>query len=205
MNGFFKHIKYLFLFFFIAFIVYLPTFNNGFVWDDVEFIVNNTGVHHWNIVDLFGFNLYNTPSFYRPVHALYNTSLYSIFGQQATFNHFIQLILHVLNTYLLFLLLCMFFSKCLSVMLSLLFLIHPINVESVAYINTMNGILPSLFVLTVFLLSTTKRVGVGRMACVTGLMLCGILTKEAAVLVLRLACTRTPASKWPKVSGMRSS
>src|SRR6266566_3309867 len=119
----------------IGFIVFSNSLFNGFVWDDVDYILNNPQVHQLSLPDIFDSNIFNTGLFYRPLQAMFFTSMYLLFGHQAFFYHLVQLTLHIIDTCLLFMFFCLFFTEGISLFLALVFLVHPINVESVAWIS----------------------------------------------------------------------
>jgi protein O-mannosyl-transferase len=179
-----KYKNYFLLFFLVGIIIYFPIFLNGFVWDDLPTLINNPQVHQINLITIFGNNSFNDGLFYRPITALYDAVLYSIFGQQAFFYHFIQLILHIIDTCLLFLLFIIFFSEGLSAVLAFLFLVHPVNVESVAYISSINNELALLFTLSAILLATTEHINLRKLLGVSALLVLGLFSKEAALPVL---------------------
>lgn len=149
--------RYYFLaFLFIGTLVYSPMLFNGFVWDDYIEIINNYQIHQLNLTIFFD-NIFNSGPFYRQIIIIYNTLLYAIFGQNAFPYHLIQLILHILVTSLLFLLLRNYFSKTTAFILSLLFLIHPINAESVLWISAAKNQLFTISGLAALLLIHKKQ------------------------------------------------
>ncbi len=94
----------------LGFIVFGNALFNGFIMDDSAFIINNPDVHSINIAHLFSGNKFNSFGYYRPISAFYFALLYSLFGTQAFFYHFVQVCLHILNTILLYLILRKLFS-----------------------------------------------------------------------------------------------
>jgi tetratricopeptide (TPR) repeat protein len=127
-----------------GFILYFNSFFNGFVWDDEEQIVLNTRVHSIvNIPSFFTQATFNAGGavkmgglYYRPLMITAFSLIYSIFGSGAFFFHFFQVAFHIANVILLFLIFDHFLKKeKLSLLLSLLFLVHPINSETVLYIS----------------------------------------------------------------------
>jgi hypothetical protein len=170
----------------IGFVVYANMFFNGFVWDDNTFIINNPQVHQLNILSLIGPSMFNSTEFYRPIPAVYFAFLYSLFGQQAFYYHFMQLALHVTVTCLLFLYLKYFFKSSLAFFLSLIFLVHPINVESVAYIGSTQSELYFLPGIIALLLSRKKHLTLSRFICINVLLLLSLLVKETGFLFLLL-------------------
>ena len=186
MNIFIKNTKYLWLFLMVGFIVFLPILFNGFVWDDLMGIIDNSELHQLNLPVLLGHNWFNNSLFYRPLQVIYFASLYSLFGQQAFFYHLSQLALHVIDAYLLFILFCLFFRKVISVALALLFLLHPINVESVAWISATNIELHFFFGIIALLLATKKHLSYKERFVIVTLLFLSILTRETGILFLVL-------------------
>ncbi len=135
----------------LGFILYFNSFFNGFVWDDEEQIVLNTQVHSIiNIPSFFTQATFNSGGavkmsglYYRPVMITAFSLIYSIFGSGAFFFHLFQVSVHIGSVILLFLIFDHFLKKQkLSLILSLIFLVHPINSEPVLYVS---GLQDALF------------------------------------------------------------
>ena len=126
--------NYLYVLFGIGILVYFNSFFGQFVWDDLIYFVNNPEIHSFNLFKLFGENIFNKATYYRPIPATYFSLLLNIFGGQTFFYHLIQVVIHIINSILVFKLFSLFFNKKPSFFLSLIFLVHPMNVESVSYI-----------------------------------------------------------------------
>ncbi|MBI5122715.1 hypothetical protein HZA75_02535 [Candidatus Roizmanbacteria bacterium] len=183
---------------FVGLLVFGNVLFNGFVWDDNLFIINNPDVHTLNIAHLFTANKFNAISYYRPVSAVYFAFLYSIFGTNAFFYHFMQIALHIINVILVYILvrnlfqridlksspLKIEFSNLIILFLSLVFLVHPINVESVAYIAASQSELLFLFGILALLISIKKSIATKQLILVSILLLLSILTKEVGILFL---------------------
>jgi len=90
------------------------------------------------------------------------------------------------DSFLLFLFFCVFFSEDISFFLALLFLVHPINVESVAYIGSTQSELYFLPGITALLLSQKKALSRLRLLWIIGLLLFSIFTKETGFLFVIL-------------------
>jgi len=157
---------------------------NGFVWDDITFIVNNPTVHSLNIASLIGHNAINTGGFYRPLAAIYSAFIYTIFGGNAFFYHFFSLVIHLINVSLVFILFRRFFPKRLSLFLSLIFLTHPIQVESVSYISGAGDLLFFLFGISALILSLKDNLSRKRLGLISLLLFLSILLKETGFLFL---------------------
>ncbi|MFI5265412.1 MAG: tetratricopeptide repeat protein [Candidatus Levyibacteriota bacterium] len=166
----------------LGYLVFGNAMNNQFVWDDKTFILENPEVHSVNITKLFGQNMFNNGSYYRPIPATYFAILYSLFNTAPFFYHFFQISFHITVVVLLFLLFKRFFPLLLALFLALVFLVHPINTESVVYVGASISVLFTLFGLPAFLLSMKETLNSKRLIAVYLLLLCALLTKETAVL-----------------------
>lgn len=97
--------------------------------------------------------------------------------------------LHLICTSLLFLFFCRFFTKGISFFLALLFLIHPINVESVAYIGATQSELYFIPGITALLLAQKRTVSQARLLLIMALLLISIMTKETGFLFVLILIT----------------
>jgi hypothetical protein len=165
-------------------IVYFNMLFNRFVWDDLTFIIDNPQIHSFNLIHLFGPNLFNAGGYFRPVPAVYFSVVYALFGQQAFFYHMSQLCLHIIDSCLLFFFFMRFFKKPLSFFLSLVFLIHPIQVESVSYIGASQSELLFFFGLIAVLLCMRKKNSARQLTLLSLSLLISLLTKETSFLFL---------------------
>jgi protein O-mannosyl-transferase len=170
----------------IGFLVYSLSLTNGFTWDDIPFIIKNSQAHGFNLLSLFGQSVFNSVSFYRPIPAVYFSAAYAFLGQNAFFYHLLQLSLHMISAYLLFIAFCLFFTEEVAIVLSIIFLIHPINVESVAFISSTTSELFFLFGISAFLLSVDKKMKTGRLLLISLLLFLSVLTKETGFLFFPL-------------------
>lgn len=126
-------------------LVFFNGISNSFVGDDEAQIIENRLVHSVrNIPSFFaGGTFYNGGAqqlvgvYYKPLLNTIFSFIYTFFGPNFLAFHFFQIILHIINVCILFLFLKHFFGKSLSLILSLIFLVHPINNESVFYISAL--------------------------------------------------------------------
>ena len=170
----------------IGLLVYANMLFNSFVWDDLFFIIQNAQIHTFNPATIFGQSNFNDPlyGYYRPIPALYYSLLYIFFQNSAFAYHFFQLLFHICNAVLVFILFNKFLQKKISFVLSLLFLVHPVQVESVSYISQIDSTLFFLFGLTALLLSMQSNVKIKRILLIYILLFLSILTKETGFLFL---------------------
>jgi len=164
----------------IGLLVFANMLINSFAWDDLSYILYNPEIHTLDILSLFKPSFFNHGTQYRAFSAIYFAILHSVFTDKAFFYHFSQLMLHITNTILLFVFLKKFFAKKISFVLSLLFLIHPIQVESVSFIGATVSPLFFFFGITTLLIICSKKL-LGKpysYALIFLLLLLCLLTKE---------------------------
>ena len=212
---------YLFFLFLLAIAVltYGPGLKGSFLWDDEEQIVKNEVVHHISNAATFltGSTFHSGGSgelsgiYYRPVMPFFFSLLYSFFGANPTVFHSFQLIVHVANAFLIFLLLRAIFSRDKSSISprgvewiaaggSILFLVHPINVESVLYISVLQDVLCLFFGLAAVLVIarvSSARCSVECALLVLFLLIMSIFSKETGVLFILV----TSVLAWIRLKG----
>ncbi len=164
----------------IGFLVFANMLINSFAWDDLSYILYNPEIHTLDILSLFRPSFFNHGTQYRAFSAIYFALLHSVFTDNAFFYHLVQLSLHITNTVLLFIFLKKFFKKGISFVLSLLFLIHPIQVESVSFIGATVSPLFFIFGITTLLIVSSKKLleKAYSYALIFLLLLLCLLTKE---------------------------
>jgi len=125
-------------------LAFWPSLNNDFVnWDDIVYIMNNNmirTVSAENITKIFSsFYMGN----YHPFTLLSFMFDYQIAGLTSPTYHIHNLILHLLNTALVFLLAARLpgISRYLALFVALIFAVHPMHVESVAWISERKDLL----------------------------------------------------------------
>src|SRR2546423_985380 len=141
----------------ITLIAFIGSLHYDFVYDDVEQIVGNRYVHSWHFLPRFftehvwGHLNSNSPgTYYRPVFLLWLLLNHTAFGLQASGWHLTNVALHVLVTYMVYRLALRInldrFSACVA---ALLFGLHPVHVEAVAWVSGgTEPLLAALFVPT---------------------------------------------------------
>ncbi len=173
-----------------GFLIYFNSLFNGFVWDDEEQIVINTQIHSiFNIPMLFTEATFNSGGaaklgglYYRPMMTTTFALVYSIFGSGASFFHFFQMIIHIGSAVLLFLIFNHFLKKeKLSFILSLIFLVHPINSEAVLYISGLQDTLFFFFGALSFWFIISKD-DLKHLLISAFLLFCSVASKETGVV-----------------------
>jgi tetratricopeptide (TPR) repeat protein len=144
-----KHILILGIILILTIVVYLPVFKAGFVnLDDNAYVYENQDVINGGIRSVWHFFTQFYVGHFLPLTMLSFKFDYLIFGNHATGFHVVNLILHLLNCVLLFMLIEKLFSnKHLSLIVAALFALHPMHVESVAWISERKDVLYTFFLL----------------------------------------------------------
>ena len=134
------------LFLAVGFLVFSSGLNNPFMGDDSIQIVNNPTVHSIKNIGSFfvgGSGYSGNPNkpltgvFYRPIMTTTFSVIYSVFGPNPLPFHLLQLLLHIAAAYLCYLILKRFLKSPVALLLAIIFLVHPINSQSVFAIANM--------------------------------------------------------------------
>ena len=136
---------------------YWRVFHNGFVFDDVFYLVQNGSVHKglglssvkWAFTNFYGAN-------WQPLTWLSAMLDYRIYGSNAAGHHLTNLLFHLANTILLLLIFRRMTSRpgstqagslWRSAFVAALFALHPLHVESVAWAAERKDVLSTFFML----------------------------------------------------------
>jgi tetratricopeptide (TPR) repeat protein len=152
-------------------LAYANSLFNSFVWDDFLVIVDNNFIKSWKNFPLIFSNSYLSPfikkgccffvdtSFgsgetsYRPVVTLSYFLDYALWKLNPFGYHLTNLILHIINALLLYLLTNLIIkNKKVALLGSLLFALHPVNSEAVNVISFREDLLTFLFYISSFIL-----------------------------------------------------
>lgn len=149
----------------ISFVIYLKALQSEFVWDDVQLITHPLNIKNNPYSFFLGGGIY-----YRPILSLFMLIDFSFWHLNPIGYHLTNILLHIINSLLVFILSfyllknnqisktenianIRFFEKpfIVSLLASILFAVHPIHTESVAWISGRTDILSTLFLLLAFL------------------------------------------------------
>ena len=135
-----------------AAIAFLPGFQNGYVWDDMFYIVNNEDLRE---VSFKNFKTLISDYYLGNWHPLTMVTYYieySLVRDTAWVYHFDNTIIHIINSILVFKLVEKISKNFLiGAITSILFAIHPLHVESVVWAAERKDVLYTLFLLLSFL------------------------------------------------------
>ena len=129
----------------VTILAYRPAWHGGFLWDDDAYIINNellTAPDGWQRI---WFSL-DSPSQYFPLtYSLFRIE-HTLWGLNTTGYHWINLLLHVANALLVWVVLARLRISG-AWLAAAIFALHPVQVESVAWISERKNVLMAFFFL----------------------------------------------------------
>ena len=129
----------------LVFLAYLPALRGGFIWDDDVYVTNNPLLTAPDGLRRIWFSM-DSPSQYFPLTYTVFRIEHSLWGLNPAGYHWVNILLHAINALLVWRLL-----KRLSVpgawLAAALFALHPVQVESVAWITELKSVLSLFFIL----------------------------------------------------------
>ena len=172
----------------VAFAIYSPALGGGFISDDLGYIVSNAYVQALNaenlvaILDPFGRPAQLTVN-YAPVHLLLHAVEWHFFGDQDFVGyHAVNVAIHsVASVLLVAVFVASGIPQAVAILLGALFLLHPANVEAVAWIFQLKTSLALALSLGALLL-LRRRPGLA-----LALFALALLTKITAVFAVPVA------------------
>lgn len=180
-------------------LLYLPVRNFDFVnYDDPGYIITHDLVKQgmtWEGVKyaFTGVHLSN----WHPLTTLSHMATVQFFGLDAGWHHLVNVLIHALNAGLLFVVLFRITrERWPSAAVAALLALHPLHVESVAWVSERKDVL----CLTFWLLTTlayarwVEKPGRGRYAALIGAFALGIMTKA---MIVTLPCALLLLDAWP--------
>ncbi len=127
-------------------LVFLGTLDNDFTnWDDYSMIINNQLITEFtpaNLIKIFQPTFSGT---YQPIRTFSYALDYTLGGDKPFIYHLHNLLLFLLNVLLVYLIVRDVFDNKLAFWTALIFALHPIHVESVAWVAARKEVLSGLF------------------------------------------------------------
>lgn len=179
----------------VTFLAYSGTLWFKFVYDDRGQILANVQVHQWRFLPhYFTEQVWSFAypgihgNYYRPIFLLFLLLNYKIFGPYAAGWHLVSVAAHVGVTYLVYLLVRRLAGDSkIALIAALIFGLHPVHIESVAWVSGVTDPLVALFMLPSFLcyINAREQRGHQRAWLVASLALYGLamLSKETALIL----------------------
>lgn len=189
--------------------VFFRVLENGFVWDDVDYLVNKNVYRRFDIVSIFTSPANNFE--YLPIRDLTNSMDFLIWGESPWGHHLTSLFIHILAALLVYLLSENLLAGdehsdpsssivIIPLMAGLLFALHPLQAQSVSWVGGRNVLLAGMFSFLALYLFLKYLSSDNRSFYVWGVIafLCAVLSKATAIvlpLLLTLASFHRPTGK----------
>jgi hypothetical protein len=179
----------------IGLAVYFTGLTSPFRDDDMTQIVNNLPIHSLANIRLFfeGGTVYLGKGiaplagvYYRPLQTVYFSTLYTIFGTHSLVFHLFQLLIYIASAVMLYLVFKYSFKPVLALVLTLIFLVHPINSQVAFAIWSSQEVLFFFFGILAFLLLLRYK-SIRSLIPVAICLFLSLLAKETAVAFIIMA------------------
>ncbi len=168
--------------------------NAGLSWQSVQWAFTHVHSHNWH-----------------PLTTMSHMLDCQIFGLKPGAHHFVNVLLHSANVVLLFFLLEQFGPKAnrsiwRSAFVAAIFAIHPLHVESVAWISERKDVLSGLFFMLTLLayFHYTRKQTLGRYLAMALLFVCGLMSKPMLVTlpIILLLLDYWPLKRFEQTSAL---
>ncbi len=172
-------------------LIYANSLGGQFVWDDETLVLNNPYIKDWShlptiFTSRLGSVAKEAGAFYRPVQTFTYLVDYSLGRLNVVGYHVVNMIWHILAALSVFGLIQMLFKDGrLSLLTALLFIVHPIHTEAVAYVSGRADSLVTFFMFLSFILYL-KHGEKGGVFTLGGMTLCyvlALLSKELGLIL----------------------
>ena len=130
----------------VTLLAYIPAIRGGFIWDDNDYVTENPTLLDASGLRDIWFDRSATPQYYPLVHSSFWVE-YHLWGYHPTGYHIVNVLIHIVNALLLWRLLVRF-SVPVAWFAAFVFAVHPVHVESVAWITERKNVLSGLFYLS---------------------------------------------------------
>ncbi len=173
----------------VTFAAFIPSLQNGFVnLDDPQYVTANPVIQKMSSENIRAVFQHQFVGNYQPLSMLSYMVDYQLFNLRPFGYHFVNLLLHLLSTFLVFLVIEKLSGKILVAFgTSVLFGIHPLHVESVAWIAERKDVLYGAFFLSslyFYVLHTKLQQSFSRYFLLSLLLfICAVLSKAQAVVL----------------------
>jgi len=152
-------------------------------WDDVSYVHQNELIKSWSPSNLWGVATETVTRNYGPLTIFSFLIDHSIWGLNPCGYHATNVLLHLVNGVLVFLLLRqMTGNGFVAWLTAALFLVHPIQIESVVWISSRKGLLCSTFLLWAAIIRLRPEVTAKQDAWYVGLLIAALLSKALAIV-----------------------
>jgi tetratricopeptide (TPR) repeat protein len=146
------------LLFAMTLVVYRPVLDNGFIWDDDDYVVENPMLRTLDGLQRIWLDYGATPQYYPMVHSSFWIE-YQLWQLDPAGYHLVNVLLHALGVLLLWRVLALLQLPG-AWLAAAIFAVHPVHVESVAWVTERKNVLSGVFYLA-SLFAYLRAAGVG--------------------------------------------
>lgn len=152
-------------------------------WDDVSYVQQNELIKSWSPSNLWGIATETVTRNYGPLTIFSFLIDHTLWGQNPSGYHATNVLLHLANGILVFLLLRQLTGNSFVAWLTAaLFLVHPVQIESVVWISSRKGLLCSAFLLWAAIVRLRPDVTAKQDVWYVGLLIAALLSKALAIV-----------------------
>ncbi len=195
----------------LTLVMYFQVLKAGYIWDDDAYVANNLNLQTVKGLKRIWLEPSTSPQYYPLVFSTFWVER-QLFGADPFVSHLTNICLHILNALLLWIVLRRLGIGA-AFFIALVFALHPVHLESVAWITERKNVLSALFYLSAMLAflsyalpqkdvapRTRLRSAVLYLACVL-LFVCALLSKSVTatlpmILLLILWWKKEKPEKW---------
>ncbi len=178
----------------IGLVLYLPSLFGPFLWDDEDFVYANQYVKEFRIDKFFTDSQTagrgKLSNYYRPLPQIVYATTHSLFGPKPPFFHAVNILVHIGAASAIFIFLrLMLTGKAppgISLLVALIFLIHPVQTEAVSYISGLSDPLYVLFGTLALITFSLRNKRHNMLILSLGFFVLSLLSKETALVFLPL-------------------
>jgi len=127
----------------LVFLAYLPTLRGGFIWDDDSYVTHNPTLHDLGGLQRIWFKVGAVPQYYPLVHTTFWLE-YHLWALNPIGYHLINVLLHAVAAILLWQVLRRLQAPG-AWLAAVIFALHPVEVESVAWVTERKNVLSAVF------------------------------------------------------------
>ena len=130
----------------ITLVAYLPAIQGGFIWDDDDYVTENPTLHSLDGLRDIWLDPSATPQYYPLVHSSFWIENH-LWGLEPMGYHIVNVLIHAINALLLWWILGRLAIPY-PWLAAMIFAVHPVHVESVAWITERKNVLSGFFYLS---------------------------------------------------------
>lgn len=169
----------------LGLIAFWPSVWFDFVnWDDPSYITHNELIKSWSPSNLAGIATETVTRNYAPLTIFSYLVDHTLWGDNPCGYHATNVLLHLINGVLVFLLVRQLSgSNFVGWTTAALFLVHPVQIETVAWVSSRKGLLSATFMLAALIVRLKPNAGGKQDLWYIGWLIAALLSKALAVVV----------------------